>query len=113
MNATLEPAAIETDKRVATSITFLLIWVAKLETSQVLQSNKNKNYRGHSDSLSVSIAQWIHLRTTIMPTGVRVPSSQSMLLPFIDKFLLYLSNEKNENKQEEAVVWPILKEVRT
>ena len=24
----------------------LLIWVAKLETSQVLQSNKNKTYRG-------------------------------------------------------------------
>ena len=33
----------------------LLIWVAKLETSHVLQSNKNKSYRGHSDRLSVSI----------------------------------------------------------
>ena len=30
----------------------LLIWVAKLETSHVLQSNKNKTYRGR---LSVSI----------------------------------------------------------
>ena len=34
----------------------LLIWVAKLETSHVLQSNKNKSYRGRSDRLSVSIA---------------------------------------------------------
>ena len=33
----------------------LLIWVAKLETSHVLQSNKNKIYRGRSDRLSVSI----------------------------------------------------------
>ena len=33
----------------------LLIWVAKLETSHVLQSNKNKSYRGRSDRLSVSI----------------------------------------------------------
>ena len=35
---------------------YLLIWVAKLETSHVLQSNKNKSYRGRSDRLSVSIA---------------------------------------------------------
>ena len=35
----------------------LLIWVAKLETSHVLQSNKNKIYRGGSDCLSVSISQ--------------------------------------------------------
>ena len=33
----------------------LLIWVAKLETSHVLQSNKNKTYRGHCAHLSVSI----------------------------------------------------------
>ena len=33
----------------------LLIWVAKLETSHVLQSNKNKTYRGRSDRVSVSI----------------------------------------------------------
>ena len=33
---------------------YLLIWVAKLETSHVLQSNKNKSYRANSDRLSVS-----------------------------------------------------------
>ena len=33
----------------------LLTWVAKLETSHVLQSNKNKTYRGRGDRLSVSI----------------------------------------------------------
>ena len=33
----------------------LLIWVAKLETSHVLQGNKNKTYRGRYDRLSVSI----------------------------------------------------------
>ena len=35
----------------------LLIWVAKIETSHVLQSNKNKTYRGHCDRLSVSIVK--------------------------------------------------------
>ena len=33
---------------------YLLIWVAKLEMSHVLQSNKNKSYRGRSDRFSVS-----------------------------------------------------------
>ena len=33
----------------------LLIWVAKLEMSHVLQSNKIKSYRGRSDRLSVYI----------------------------------------------------------
>ena len=33
----------------------VLIWVAKLETSHVLQGNKNKTYRGCCDRLSVSI----------------------------------------------------------
>ena len=47
---------MDTDNRVAPSIAFfLLIWVAKLETSQLLQSNKNKTYRGRFDHLSVSI----------------------------------------------------------
>ena len=35
---------------------YLLILVAKLETSHVLKSNKNNNYRGRCDHLSVSIA---------------------------------------------------------
>ena len=35
----------------------LLICLAKLETSHVLQSNKSKSYRGRSDRLSVSIFQ--------------------------------------------------------
>ena len=34
---------------------YVLIWVAKLETSHVLQGNKNKTYRGRWDRLSVSI----------------------------------------------------------
>ena len=33
----------------------LLTWVANLETSHVLQGNKNKTYRGRCDRLSVSI----------------------------------------------------------
>ena len=37
---------------------------------------------------------------TILPPQVRVPSKPSMLLPFIVKFVLYLSCEKNENKQK-------------
>ena len=41
----------------------LLIWVAKLETSHVLQSNKDKSYRGRSDRLSVSIDNLLKLRT--------------------------------------------------
>ena len=36
---------------------------------------------------------------TILPTRVRVPSTPSTLLSFIVKFMLYLSCEKNENKQ--------------
>ena len=33
----------------------LLIWVAKLEMSRVLQSNKNKTWRGRCYHLSVSM----------------------------------------------------------
>ena len=61
------------------------------------------------DLMSVSawgaaIAQWIRLRPQ-----VRIPSSQSKLLPFKVKFVLYLSREKNENKQKEAGFGPFLK----
>ena len=38
---------------------------------------------------------------TILPPQVRVPSTPSMFLSFI-VFVLYLSFEKNENKQKEA-----------
>ena len=39
---------MDTAKRVVPPIPFvLLICVAKLETSHVLHSNKNKTYRGH------------------------------------------------------------------
>ena len=41
-----------TDKRV-----ILVIWSAKLETSDVLQSNKSTNYTGCWDSISVSIGK--------------------------------------------------------
>ena len=48
---------------------------------------------------------------TILPPQVRVPSMPSMLLPFIVKFVLYLSCEKNENKQKEAGLGPFLKHI--
>ena len=35
----------------------LLIWVAKIETSHVLQSNKNNNHRCCYDCLSVTIVK--------------------------------------------------------
>ena len=43
---------------------------------------------------------------TIMPPQVRVPRTPYMLLSFIVKFVLYMSCEKNENKQKEAVFGP-------
>ena len=48
---------------------------------------------------------------TILPPQVRVPSTPSMLLPFIVKFVLFLSREKNKNKQKEAGFGPFLKNV--
>ena len=39
---------------------------------------------------------------TILPPRVRVPSTPSMLLSFIVKFVLYLFRELTENKQKEA-----------
>ena len=42
----------------------LLIWVAKPETSHVLQGNKNKTYRGHCDRLSVHILQSLRCEQT-------------------------------------------------
>ena len=39
---------------------------------------------------------------TILPPRVRVPSTPSVLVSFIVKFVLYLFREMNENKQKEA-----------
>ena len=46
---------------------------------------------------------------SIMPPRVQLPSTPSMLLSFIVKFVLYLSLrcEKNENKPKRGRVWPI------
>ena len=54
---------MDTAKRVvgAPYTVCLLSWVAKLETSHVLQSNKNKTYRGRWERLSVSIPNWINV----------------------------------------------------
>ena len=46
---------------------------------------------------------------TILPPQVWVPSTPSMLLSFIVKFVLYLPCEKNENKQKEARFSPFFK----
>ena len=43
---------------------------------------------------------------TILPPQVRVLSTPSILLSFMVKFVLYLSCEKNENKQKETGVGP-------
>ena len=53
-------------------------------------------------SRGAAIAQWIR------PPQVRVPCSLSMLLSFI-VFVLYLSCEKNKNKQKEAGFGPYFK----
>ena len=45
---------------------------------------------------------------TMLPPQARVPSTPSMLLSFKVKFALYLSCEKNENKQR-GPVWLIFK----
>ena len=45
---------------------------------------------------------------TILPRRVRIPSTPSMLLSFIVKFVLYLSCERNQNKQKEAGLGPFL-----
>ena len=42
---------------------------------------------------------------TILPPGVRVPSAPATLFSFII-FVIYLSCEKNENKQKEAGFGP-------
>ena len=52
----------------------------------------------------VAIAQW----PTILPPRVWVPSTPSTLLSFT-VFVLYLSCEKNENKQKEAGFGPFFK----
>ena len=38
----------------------------------------------------------------ILPSRVQIPDTSSTLLSFIVKFVLFLSREKNENKQKEA-----------
>ena len=50
-------------------------------------------------------------KPSILPSLVRVPSTPFMLLPFLVKFVLYLSLhcEKNENKQKEAGFGPFKK----
>ena len=48
---------------------------------------------------------------TILPPQVRVPSTRSMILSLTVKFVLYLSREKNENKQKEAGLGPFFKKV--
>ena len=55
---------MDTDKRVAPPryTICLLIWVAKFQTSHVLQSNKNNNYWGCCDRLSDSIIAKIVLQ---------------------------------------------------
>ena len=44
--------------------------------------------------------------SAILPPQVRVPCTPSMLLSLIE-FVLYLSCEKNENKQKGGRVWPL------
>ena len=56
-------------------------------------NNWQKGYRHSSVDLSVP---------TILPPWVQIPSTPSMLLSFI-VIVLYLSCEKNKNKQKEAI----------
>ena len=58
-------------------------------------------YRHSSVDLSVP---------TILAPRVRVPSTPSTLFSFI-VFVLYLSREKNENKQKEAGVCPFFEKM--
>ena len=46
---------IETDTCCAPHNVCLLIWIVKLETSHVLQGNKNKTFRGRCDRFPVYI----------------------------------------------------------
>ena len=48
---------------------------------------------------------------TMLPPQARVPSTPSMLLSFKVKFVLYLSCEKNENKQKEVQFGSFLKTI--
>ena len=50
---------------------------------------------------------------TILPPRVWVSSTPSMLLSFFVQFVLYLSREKNENKQKEAVIGSFVKNIAT
>ena len=54
-----------------------------------------------------AIAQWIHLRLSSCRPGFE--SQAFHLCFFINSIWLYLSFEKNENKQKEAVFGPFFK----
>ena len=53
-------------------------------------------------------AQWIHLCLPYCHPQVRIPSTPPTLLSF-KVFVLYVSCEKNENKQREVVFGPFLR----
>ena len=55
-----------------------------------------------NNRIGAAIAQWNHLR----PPSCRPGSSPKHAFSFI-VFVLYLSCEKNENKQKRGRVWPI------
>ena len=64
---------------------------------------------GETNRQDATIAQWIRLRTSMMPPQVRLQSPLSTLEYFIVKFVLYLSLhcEKNENKQKDVGFGPL------
>ena len=76
----------------------LLIWVAKLGTSHVLQSNKNKTYRGRWDRLSVSIMtgpeyfSW-NLRTPLTLCVLHSSKIEEKNCYFIDHVWQYASDK--------------------
>ena len=90
----------------------------------ILKSNANLSWRSrpHLERHVLYLGQrWIYKESqlvgcrhssvdlsapTILPPWVRFPSTLSMLLSFIVKFVLYLLCENNENKQKEAGFGP-------
>ena len=54
-----------------------------------------------ADERGTATVQWIHLRIPRM-VWFQVPSTPSMLLYLRDKFVLYLSCERNGSNQKEA-----------
>ena len=59
----------------------------------------------HKVREGAAIAQVDSSVPTILPSQVRVPSTPSTLLSFIE-FVLYLSCEKNENKEKKGGIGP-------